>query len=326
MINLFYTGNLIRNERRKLNLTQEKFSELLDVSPQAVSKWENGMSMPDIEILLKLSELFHVSINDLLQKQNLLDQISIHPYKENDIVLYIDDQEKIYNRDWIQLLQEQDLVNYAWTKQRESIITQPFYRQTAKDIVNEETPVLEIGIGPGGGFVPSILNADPEHEIILNDLSPYIIRKWKSILSRYPEYTNVYYAVFDFTDIPFASESIGVVSDHGGLADIEGDKVKAIHEIFRVLKPGGVLMTTGSFASSEGVSALLPEQKQMLFSKFPYIQDSMYDHFIETGFSSVRTSILNYFTPSPEDSELGKELKRMQIHLPFVYYLRVCRK
>ena len=58
-------ANTIKRLRRKANLTQQTLAEKLGVSPQSVSKWETGITMPDIAILPALSETLGVSIDDL---------------------------------------------------------------------------------------------------------------------------------------------------------------------------------------------------------------------------------------------------------------------
>ena len=58
-------GKKIRQLRFKAELTQEQLAEKLGLGPQAVSKWENGASMPDITLLPRLAEIFGVSIDDL---------------------------------------------------------------------------------------------------------------------------------------------------------------------------------------------------------------------------------------------------------------------
>ena len=54
---------IIRNEKQ---LTQEKLAELLNVSRQAISKWESGQGYPEIDKLVKLSEIFEVSLDELM--------------------------------------------------------------------------------------------------------------------------------------------------------------------------------------------------------------------------------------------------------------------
>ena len=59
-------GERIAKQRKNHNLTQEEFSQLLGVTAQAVSKWENGASCPDIMLLPRISEILEVSIDELL--------------------------------------------------------------------------------------------------------------------------------------------------------------------------------------------------------------------------------------------------------------------
>ncbi len=54
--------------RDQANLSQAAFAEILNVSRQTVSKWELGASYPEIEKLIAISDLFHVSIDYLLKE------------------------------------------------------------------------------------------------------------------------------------------------------------------------------------------------------------------------------------------------------------------
>ena len=55
--------------RKENNLTQEDVANKLGISPQAVSKWENGISMPDITLLVDIANMFNVSVDTLLGKE-----------------------------------------------------------------------------------------------------------------------------------------------------------------------------------------------------------------------------------------------------------------
>lgn len=59
-------GRRISLLRKDKGITQEVLSERLGVSPQAVSKWENDISAPDISLLAKLAEILGVSVDELL--------------------------------------------------------------------------------------------------------------------------------------------------------------------------------------------------------------------------------------------------------------------
>ena len=62
-------GEKISELRKGKSLTQEALARELDVTAQAVSKWERGESMPDIALLPKLAEVLEVSIDSLFGKE-----------------------------------------------------------------------------------------------------------------------------------------------------------------------------------------------------------------------------------------------------------------
>ncbi len=64
MVNEF--GEIFRTLRKEKQLTQEQIAEILGVSPQAVSRWENVSTYPDITILPQIASYFETSIEGLL--------------------------------------------------------------------------------------------------------------------------------------------------------------------------------------------------------------------------------------------------------------------
>ena len=59
-------GNAINKLRSDANLSQEQFATLFDVSQQSVQKWENGVSVPDLSKIIKISKHFGVSLDALI--------------------------------------------------------------------------------------------------------------------------------------------------------------------------------------------------------------------------------------------------------------------
>ena len=59
-------GKLIKDIRKKNNLTQKDLADKYNVTYQAVSKWENGKNMPDVSLIKEISKDFNVSMDDLL--------------------------------------------------------------------------------------------------------------------------------------------------------------------------------------------------------------------------------------------------------------------
>ena len=65
-MNQIKIGKFIAEERKKNNLTQSMFAEKLGVTDRAVSKWENGKSLPDASIMIDLCKILKITVNDLL--------------------------------------------------------------------------------------------------------------------------------------------------------------------------------------------------------------------------------------------------------------------
>lgn len=91
-------GSRIAELRRKKNMTQEELAAELGVTPQAVSKWENDLSCPDITLLPQLARLFGVTIDELLGNQNqpettLLPEEQRKPLKDMIFRIYVNTKE-----------------------------------------------------------------------------------------------------------------------------------------------------------------------------------------------------------------------------------------
>ena len=64
-------GKFIAECRKRENLTQMQLAERMNVTDRAVSKWENGKSMPDSSIMLELCDVLKISVTDLLNGESV---------------------------------------------------------------------------------------------------------------------------------------------------------------------------------------------------------------------------------------------------------------
>lgn len=89
MMNTSLIAAYLQFLRKSHNLTQEELAQKLEISRQAVSKWETGATIPDLEILLKLSKLYEITINDILEPkvepQRIADFEGIVTVSENEL-------------------------------------------------------------------------------------------------------------------------------------------------------------------------------------------------------------------------------------------------
>ena len=65
-------GQKLKEIRKKFGLSQEQLAEIINVSRQAITKWETDAGLPDTENLKELSRIFEISINYLLDNNNEL--------------------------------------------------------------------------------------------------------------------------------------------------------------------------------------------------------------------------------------------------------------
>lgn len=75
-------GEQIKNIRQQKNLTQEQFAEKLNVSRQAVSNWENNKNLPDIGMLILMSDVFQISLDQLIKGGSQMNNMTCKVIKD----------------------------------------------------------------------------------------------------------------------------------------------------------------------------------------------------------------------------------------------------
>lgn len=290
MINKIKVANRISALRKEAGLTQSQLADKLNVSTQAVSKWETGAALPDVDILLSISQLFKISINEILEGNNIFTKIAYRPFNFDGIAYFEADDEssptyKIPNDvQWAKDMIEEGWVEKNWEDWKKH----PDRGVGLAKKINEHGGlILEIGAGPGGGWMPAILRENFNANIIISDISPTVAREWKKLFDKEVNPPNVHYAVLDNCDLPFRDNSIDVISDGGGFNNTVGDKEKCIRELYRVLKPGGMCVLGASFAKREHFDTLPGECQKELLEKFPELLDNFYTTLISAGFKKL---------------------------------------
>ena len=76
-MDLVKTGAFLKELRKEKNITQEELAEKMGVSRRTVSRWETGSNMPDMDILIDLSDFYEVDLREILdgeRKNNQMDK------------------------------------------------------------------------------------------------------------------------------------------------------------------------------------------------------------------------------------------------------------
>lgn len=83
-------GEQISTLRKRDGLSQDEFANVLNVSRQTVSNWENAKSYPDLEMIIKISDYFKISVDELLKNDNhVVEQIDSQKKKKQQYFIFL---------------------------------------------------------------------------------------------------------------------------------------------------------------------------------------------------------------------------------------------
>ena len=96
MMDQIKIGKFIAECRKKNNLTQMQLAEKLNITDRAISKWENGKSLPDSSIMIDLCNELKISVNELLSGEVI--DMKEYDKKSEGLLLELAKQDEIKNR------------------------------------------------------------------------------------------------------------------------------------------------------------------------------------------------------------------------------------
>ena len=95
-------GEFLKELRKQKGLTQEQFAEIVNVSNRTVSRWENGNNLPDLDILIEISDYYEIDLRELLNGEKKGEKM--HKEVEETVlkaVAYTNNKTERYTRDVI---------------------------------------------------------------------------------------------------------------------------------------------------------------------------------------------------------------------------------
>ena len=186
--------------------------------------------------------------------------------------------------------------------------------------------ILEVGAGPGGGFMPFILRADPNASVIVSDLCPTVVEEWRRFLDAETGSPNLWFAACDFTALPFPDNAFSVVSDAGGLANCIGDRRRALRDIHRVLRPDGVFVTYSGFVSRDTFDALPEAARVRLRAEFPEAFEDLYEETVLAGFRRIDSEAIAGWDTDHDESGFASLCRELGVTVSWTGYVRYCYK
>lgn len=239
---------------------------------------------------------------------------------------FVPQEELEYNLDYAKDMIEEQWIYHRW---REDIERGGWVRfeKEAEKIASHGGMILEICAGPGGGFFPATLMKDYNAKIMVSDLCPTVVREWRNHLQKLDNPPpNVEYAAFNVCDMPFTDNCIDVISGSCAIINVEGDRDKALKEIFRVLKPGGLFIFDYCFVTEEFYNQMQPHIRNAIKEKYPTIFWDNLNIFDELGFSQVETVKTGTWSNENDESGLADFCRSLNTFLIFSTFLRYCIK
>ena len=80
-------GDFLQSLRKSKGLTQQELADMLNVSNKTVSKWENGLGMPEMSTLLLLSDIYQVTVDDILRGSRKMQKSDDKPLERFDYII-----------------------------------------------------------------------------------------------------------------------------------------------------------------------------------------------------------------------------------------------
>lgn len=96
-MDLIKIGKYIADKRKALGLTQKQVADKLGMSDKSVSKWERGLCLPDVSILMTLCDMLGISINEFFAGEDIREENYIQKSEDNLIQIAKDSKYKLKN-------------------------------------------------------------------------------------------------------------------------------------------------------------------------------------------------------------------------------------
>lgn len=233
----------IKMLRGNKGITQKTFGQLMDVTPQTISKWENGISLPDVTMLEKLSSILEVSVDQLLGISPI-DSNLYHPrnktkatYRDKNMSQFVATRMLLWNDDYLEFM-----IQKKWA-------------------INKAVKIAEIGSG-NGIFSKQLLTFLPRGSSYTGFESSPVMRNHGNELYKDNQQVNIY----DFQEIDTYHDTFDLVICQGYLRNHK-EPTLILSKMYKLLKKGGLIICHEENKPFENFGLLLEGQSNYAHEK-----------------------------------------------------------
>jgi len=247
-------------------------------------------------------------------------------YTVRDFPYFVPEEESEYNFDYAKHIVEEQIIPGRW---REDVERGGWKRNEtiAERIAKHSGLILEICAGPGGGFTPAVLMKDYNARICMSDLCPTVLKEWhKHFAGMDNPPPNIDFAALDVCNLPFADNSLDVVCGSAAIINIEGDRDRALREIYRVLKPGGLFAFDYIFVTEEDFMQMPSTARETIKERYPTAFWDALGTFDALGYSAVEAVPGGKWNNKDDVSNLADLCRSLGTSLDFSGFIRYCIK
>jgi len=176
--------------------------------------------------------------------------------------------------------------------------------------------ILELALGPGGGYLPAVLCRNPVARVIANDHSSAILRRWRKFLAQNHLGENVCFAAFDARRPVLRDASVAAVSGVGVFGSIGGAEI--FLEAYRVLQPGRPLHTCDHVVDPDDWHRLPEEFRSRWEGHIPGMTKGTPGLLEQAGFAIESRELAGRRALDPDEGGLPKEASQHGVVLHVV--------